>query len=120
MFFFAVFQHRTESFQFGPRMLLHVRTTRVAEALTNATQNVSEHGVEHMVEHKEHIHSYMVLLFLFFALLLGLGSRHLLSNLPIPYTGLLLLWGLAFGYIDKKAGPYSAQRSTSLHLSAAT
>jgi len=71
----------------------------VAEALTNATHNVTEHAMEH---EEHHIHSYMVLLFLFFALLLGLGSRHLLSNLPIPYTGLLLLWGLTFGYIDKK------------------
>lgn len=52
-------------------------------------------------DHGAHIHSYMVLLFLFFALFFGLLSRHLLSNVPIPYTGLLLLWGLCFGYLDK-------------------
>jgi hypothetical protein len=64
-----------------------------------AAGNATGHAAD--AQHGSHIHSYMVLLFLFFALLLGLFSRHLLSGLPIPYTGLLLLWGLAFGYLDK-------------------
>jgi len=116
---------------------------RVHAAATNGTDTAA------VEEHAEHIHSYMVLLFLFFALTLGtavadiarhrmhanmpfnnetsrlnsrsegscvsmtwrgsicqalslgLGSRHLLSGLPIPYTGVLLLWGRAAAQVAR-------------------
>eukprot|EP00803_Ostreobium_quekettii_P005772 evm.model.scf_1987EXC.1 EVM.evm.TU.scf_1987EXC.1 scf_1987EXC:28778-29905(+) len=46
-----------------------------------------------------------VVLFTFFMLFLGLVSKHLLRGVPIPYTGLLLILGLMFGFIHSSLRP---------------
>jgi len=45
----------------------------------------------------EHEHTYFVVVFLFGTLFLGVLSRNLLQRVPVPYTGLLLIWGLLIG-----------------------
>eukprot|EP00803_Ostreobium_quekettii_P005115 evm.model.scf_123.5 EVM.evm.TU.scf_123.5 scf_123:132105-140643(-) len=40
-----------------------------------------------------------VVLFTFFMLFIGLVTRHCLAKVPIPYTGLLLVFGLILGFI---------------------
>ena len=46
-----------------------------------------------------------VVLFTFFMLLLGLVTKNLLRKVPIPYTALLLILGLGFGFIHGELRP---------------
>ncbi|CAD7698090.1 unnamed protein product [Ostreobium quekettii] len=46
-----------------------------------------------------------VVLFTFFMLFLGLVAKHLLRGIPIPYTGMLLIMGLAFGFVHTSLRP---------------
>jgi len=52
-----------------------------------------------------------VLLFTFFMLFIGLFTRHFLGKIPIPYTGMLLLFGLMLGFIhaDQTPGERNAE-----------
>jgi len=46
-----------------------------------------------------------VLLFTFFMLFIGLFTRNILGKIPIPYTGMLLLFGLMLGFIHADQVP---------------
>jgi len=76
-----------------------------AEHVTTA-QNESTQGVysdgsmnENIVGGGSHVVSDVVFV-IFLMLLIGITTRHIFSRIPIPYTVLLLIWGLAAGALS--------------------
>lgn len=52
-------------------------------------------------------HDYLYgIFFLIVALLIGAATRHFLSRVPLPFTVLLLLIGLAMGGLNRAYGPH--------------
>ena len=46
------------------------------------------------------------LFFLIVALIIGAATRHFLQRIPLPFTVLLLLIGLAMGGLNRAYGPH--------------
>jgi NhaP-type Na+/H+ or K+/H+ antiporter len=58
-------------------------------------------------------HGYLYgLFFLIIALVIGAATRHFLKKVPLPFTVLLLLIGLAMGYLNREYGPHGSHHST--------
>ena len=57
-------------------------------------------------------HGYLYgLFFLIIALVIGAATRHFLKKVPLPFTVLLLLIGLAMGYLNREYGPHGSHHS---------
>ena len=57
-------------------------------------------------------HDYLYgLFFLIVALVIGAATRHFLQKIPLPFTVLLLIFGLAMGALNRAYGPHGV-RST--------
>ena len=62
---------------------------------TNGTNSTAHHGADHGAP--------LPILFVFFSLLIGMLCQRVVSRLPIPYTALLLIMGLAIGMLTRLA-----------------
>ena len=61
-------------------------------------------------------HDYLYgLFFLIVALVIGAATRHFLQKVPLPFTVLLLLIGLAMGALNRAYGPHGGQSHESGH-----
>ncbi len=57
-------------------------------------------------------HEYLYgLFFLILALVIGSATRHFLQKVPLPFTVLLLLIGLAMGFLNRRFGPHGGEHS---------
>jgi len=65
---------------------------------TNASNHVSEKEINHESEHKSNMSP---LLFLIIALFIGAATRHYLKKTPLPFTVLLLIFGLGMGILSR-------------------
>jgi NhaP-type Na+/H+ or K+/H+ antiporter len=55
-------------------------------------------------------HDYLYgLFFLIVALVIGAATRHFLQKIPLPFTVLLLIFGLAMGALNRAYGPHGGQ-----------
>ena len=61
-------------------------------------------------------HEYLYgLFFLIVALVIGAATRHFLQKVPLPFTVLLLLIGLAMGALNRAYGPHGGHAHESDH-----
>jgi len=65
---------------------------------TNASNHVSEKEIIHESEHKSNMSP---LLFIIIALFIGAATRHFLKKTPLPFTVLLLIFGLVMGILSR-------------------
>ena len=62
-------------------------------------------------------HDYLYgLFFLIVALVIGAATRHFLQKVPLPFTVLLLIFGLAMGALNRAYGPHGGQAHESGHV----
>ena len=62
-------------------------------------------------------HEYLYgIFFLIVALFIGAGTRHFLRSIPLPFTVLLLLIGLAMGGLNRAYGPHGGNSEHSENM----
>eukprot|EP01025_Chloroclados_australasicus_P012281 TRINITY_DN1564_c0_g1_i3.p1 TRINITY_DN1564_c0_g1~~TRINITY_DN1564_c0_g1_i3.p1 ORF type:complete len:1205 (-),score=166.96 TRINITY_DN1564_c0_g1_i3:3217-6714(-) len=76
----------------------------VARNEGSAEAGSTETGVEEQEE--EEAETLGIILFIFFAILVGLLTRFGLKGIPIPYTGWLMIWGLVIGIVEKSGADW--------------
>ena len=63
-------------------------------------------------------HEYLYgLFFLIVALVIGAATRHFLQRIPLPFTVLLLIIGLAMGALNRAYGPHGGHGHEGEHAS---